>query len=72
VAFSAAKGLNLEWCRTCDKGLPAPDCVIYLDMPVEEAAQVILSIHMVSHALIEYDVHDSRQALSSLHSGHGY
>lgn len=40
VAFSSAKGMNLEWCRSCDVGLPAPDCIIYLDMPVEEAAQV--------------------------------
>jgi dTMP kinase len=38
VAFSSAKGLDLEWCKACDIGLPAPDCVIYLDMPVEEAA----------------------------------
>jgi dTMP kinase len=39
VAFSAAKGMDFEWCKACDKGLLAPDCVIYLDMPVEEAAQ---------------------------------
>lgn len=30
----------MDWCKACDKGLIAPDCVIYLDMPVEEAAQV--------------------------------
>jgi dTMP kinase len=40
VAFSAAKGMDMDWCKACDKGLIAPDCVIYLDMPVEEAAQV--------------------------------
>lgn len=40
VAFSAAKGMDIDWCKACDKGLIAPDCVIYLDMPVEEAAQV--------------------------------
>ena len=39
VAFSAAKGMDFEWCKACDTGLLAPDCVIYLDMPVEEAAQ---------------------------------
>lgn len=38
VAFSSAKGLGLDWCKSCDVGLPAPDCVIYLDMPVDEAA----------------------------------
>ena len=32
-------GMDLEWCKTCDRGLPSPDCVIYLDMPVEEAAK---------------------------------
>jgi len=30
VAFSAAKGLDLEWCKTPDKGLPKPDIVIQL------------------------------------------
>ena len=30
VAFSAAKGLDLEWCKSCDGGLPAPDVIIYL------------------------------------------
>ena len=40
VAFTSAKGLELEWCKTCDKGLPAPDCIIYLDMPIDEAAKV--------------------------------
>ncbi len=39
VAFTSAKGLDLQWCKTCDQGLPAPDCIIYLDIPVEEAAQ---------------------------------
>jgi dTMP kinase len=42
VSFSAAKGvpgMDLDWCRACDRGLPSPDCVIYLDMPVEDAAR---------------------------------
>jgi len=39
VAFTSAKGLDLEWCKNCDRGLPAPDCIIYLDMPIEEAAK---------------------------------
>lgn len=39
VAFSAAKGLDLEWCKSCDGGLIAPDCIIYLDMSVEDAAK---------------------------------
>ena len=39
VAFSAAKGMDVDWCKSCDKGLPAPDVIIYLDMPVEDAAK---------------------------------
>ena len=42
VSFSSAKGtpgMDLEWCKTCDRGLPSPDCIIYLDMPVEDAAK---------------------------------
>eukprot|EP01036_Dinobryon_divergens_P026381 gene26381-35019_t len=38
VAFSSAKGLDVTWCKSCDIGLPAPDCIIYLDIPVEDAA----------------------------------
>ena len=44
VAFSAAKVdangdsiLDLEWCQAPDRGLPAPDCVIFLDLTVEDA-----------------------------------
>jgi dTMP kinase len=42
VAFSSAKpGLNddLDWCRSCDVGLPAPDAVIFLDLTQEQAEQ---------------------------------
>ena len=39
VAFSSAKGLDLDWCKSCDEGLIAPDCIIYLDMSVEDAAK---------------------------------
>lgn len=39
VAFSAAKqGMDIEWCKQCDRGLPKPDAVIYLDISVEAAA----------------------------------
>ena len=41
VAFTAAKpGLNFEWCKQCDRGLPSPDAVIYLNISVEDAAKV--------------------------------
>jgi len=40
VAFSAAKpSLSLDWCMSSDIGLPAPDCVIFLDLPVEKAQE---------------------------------
>eukprot|EP01033_Poteriospumella_lacustris_P014263 gene14263-10194_t len=39
VAFTFAKGLDIEWCKNSVRGLPAPDCIIYLDLAVEEAAQ---------------------------------
>lgn len=37
VAYSAAKGLDAEWCKAPDKGLPSPDIVLYLDLPFEAA-----------------------------------
>mmetsp|Transcript_72988 Transcript_72988/g.142822 ORF Transcript_72988/g.142822 Transcript_72988/m.142822 type:complete len:246 (-) Transcript_72988:403-1140(-) len=38
VAFSGAKeGLDLEWCANPDRGLPAPDAVLYLELSVEKA-----------------------------------
>lgn len=39
VAYSAAKGLDMDWCRTPDVGLPAPDVVIYLDLSFEAASK---------------------------------
>ncbi|CAI7925412.1 unnamed protein product [Closterium sp. NIES-54] len=32
IAFSAAKGLDVQWCKSTEVGLPAPDIVIYLDI----------------------------------------
>ena len=40
VAFSSAKpGLSLDWCQAPDRGLPAPDCVVFLDLEPEQAEQ---------------------------------
>jgi len=39
AAFTSAKGYDLEWCKNPDRGLPKPDAVIFLDMPIEEAAK---------------------------------
>ncbi|CAM6128549.1 unnamed protein product [Calypogeia fissa] len=39
VAFTAAKGLGLEWCKAQDKGLPAADLVLDVGISPEVAAQ---------------------------------
>ncbi|XP_071909910.1 thymidylate kinase-like [Coffea arabica] len=39
VAFSSAKELDLLWCKTPEKGLLAPDLVVYLDISPEKAAE---------------------------------
>lgn len=35
VAFSASKGLDIEECKDSDRGLPAPDIVLFLDLPLK-------------------------------------
>ncbi|CEP17874.1 hypothetical protein [Parasitella parasitica] len=37
VAFSSAKGLDLEWCRNPDIGLLTPDVILFLDLDIDEA-----------------------------------
>lgn len=40
VAFSAAKqGLDIDWCKQPDIGLPKPDAVFYLMLNTEEASK---------------------------------
>lgn len=39
VAFSAAKGLNFDWCKSPENGLPKPDLVVYLTMSSEAMAR---------------------------------
>lgn len=38
AAYSIAKLLDEDWCKACDSGLPAPDCIIYLDIAPQDAA----------------------------------
>ena len=38
AAYTAAKGYDLQWCMTVERGLPAPDAVIFLSLAAEEAA----------------------------------
>ena len=36
AAYTLAKGdIPAEWCFVCDKGLPEPDLIFYLDVPVD-------------------------------------
>lgn len=38
VCFTAAKdGQDMEWCKSPEAGLPAPDVVFFLDLPIDEA-----------------------------------
>ncbi|CAG8480735.1 9548_t:CDS:2 [Paraglomus brasilianum] len=39
VTFSAAKGLELAWCKSPDIGLLAPDVTLFLDLPICEAGK---------------------------------
>lgn len=39
VAFSAAKGLDINWCKDADRGIPQPDIVIYLKLSLEESQE---------------------------------
>ncbi|KAI8874079.1 hypothetical protein GQ42DRAFT_130275 [Ramicandelaber brevisporus] len=39
VAYSAAKGLDLEWCKTVDKGLIRPDLILFMDIGDVQNAQ---------------------------------
>lgn len=37
VAFTAAKGFDVTWCKNPDRGLPCPDIVFYLEISVKDA-----------------------------------
>lgn len=39
VAYSAAKGLDLSWCKSPDAGLPQPDKVFFFTLPLEHVQQ---------------------------------
>ncbi|KAH3678522.1 hypothetical protein WICMUC_001539 [Wickerhamomyces mucosus] len=32
IAYTAAKGLDFQWCKNCDIGLPKPDLIIFLNL----------------------------------------
>jgi len=39
VAFTSAKGIDVEWCKNPDRGLPRPDVVVYMKLSIEDAAK---------------------------------
>ena len=39
VAYSAAKGLDFEWCKNIDKGLIQPDITFYIDIDPVKAQE---------------------------------
>lgn len=39
VAYSTAKGLDMNWCFAADQGLPKPDLILFVRIPVEEVCK---------------------------------
>ncbi|CAG8689976.1 1435_t:CDS:2, partial [Cetraspora pellucida] len=39
VAYLTARGLDLNWCKTSYIGLPSPDIIFFMDMPLEESVK---------------------------------
>ncbi|KAI8030816.1 Thymidylate kinase [Camellia lanceoleosa] len=50
VAFSSAKGLDFEWCKAPEMGLPAPDLVLYLEIPPEVICSIIMFVGEIRKA----------------------
>jgi dTMP kinase len=83
VAFSAAKGLSLQWCKNPDEGLPAPDLVIFMDLDIEESKkrgdfgaeryekeEFQKKVRTIFHQLKSdaWKVLDARQSIDELHT----
>ncbi|KAI9174119.1 hypothetical protein LWI28_012211 [Acer negundo] len=65
VAFSSAKGLDLEWCKVPEIGFLAPDLVLYLDMPPEmvDACQRIEDVQKQQQKIVLDHVLACQQAI---------
>ena len=37
ACFTHAKGIDLDWCKAPDTGLPQPDIVLFLDLDIEKS-----------------------------------
>ena len=84
VCYTAAKGgQSLEWCKGPDVGLPKPDIVFFLDIPMEEAAkrgdygaeryekeefQAKVRQHFLSLADPDWKVLDATKSVDALHA----
>ncbi|GBP77255.1 Thymidylate kinase [Eumeta japonica] len=62
VAFSAAKGLDMNWCKAPDAGLPLPDKVFFLTMPLESAQ------HRNGYGEERYEVLDFQKKVAETYS----
>jgi len=39
VAYTATKGIELDWCKNPDRGLPKPDLVVFLNISIAESSK---------------------------------
>jgi len=39
IAYSTAKGVSLDWCKSIERGLPRPDVILFFDVPVSVVSQ---------------------------------
>eukprot|EP00919_Chromeraceae_sp_WS-2016_P071046 GHVR01168310.1.p1 GENE.GHVR01168310.1~~GHVR01168310.1.p1 ORF type:complete len:132 (+),score=8.96 GHVR01168310.1:338-733(+) len=39
IVYSAAKGLDLDWCIMSERNLPKPDLTVFIDTSIEEVAR---------------------------------
>lgn len=61
IAYSAAKGLDLEWCAMSDSRLPRPDLTVFIDVPMDEICR---------RKGFGEEVHDNLLFLKKVHSSY--
>ncbi|CAG8754229.1 16297_t:CDS:2, partial [Racocetra persica] len=82
VAYLTAKGLDLNWCKSSYTGLPSPDIVFFMDVPLEETekrdgfgserfdkSEIQVKARNVYLSLTgpEWKILDGRQSIDELH-----
>lgn len=60
VVFSAQKGLDVQWCKNPDAGLPRPDAVLFLTLPIE------VSMSRGNFGNERYEKEETQRKVSSL------